>query len=225
MLNCERLPLSAYAANGAPSKNCKTIRSERISKDPWGDLSCPGQFLERIPGGARSFQMVSKDRWGPPGSSLNHLVALWGLHWEAECGQRYPWRCVEKLMFSNMLSTQVRARPSSPGSLFAGTLFAGDPLRRRLSSPGTLFAGGSLRRSLSPPGPSSPGLSSPESLFAGTLFAGSHFAGGEALRESSPKAIILAPYHVQPYDYKDEVTQAEGNNTRATRRTATGLQR
>ena len=107
MLNCPKLPLSAYAASGAPSKACKTTRSEGISKDPWGALICPGRFLERIPGGARSFQMVSKDRWGPPGSSLNHLVALWRLHWEAECGQRYPWKCVEKLMFSNMLSTQV----------------------------------------------------------------------------------------------------------------------
>ena len=37
--------------------------------------------------------------------------------------------------------------------------------------------------------------------------------------------IILAPYEVQPYDYKDEVTQAKGNNTRAIRRTAIRLQR
>ena len=35
-----------------------------------------------------------------------------------------------------------------------------------------------------------------------------------------PKAIILVTYGAQPYDNKDELTQAKGNDTHAIRRTA-----
>ena len=37
------------------------------------------------------------------------------------------------------------------------------------------------------------------------------------MNSARPEAIMLAPYYVQPYDGKDEVTQAKGNNTFAIR--------
>jgi hypothetical protein len=35
-----------------------------------------------------------------------------------------------------------------------------------------------------------------------------------------PKAILLTPYSVHPYENKDKINKTKGNNTRAVRRVA-----
>ena len=63
-----------------------------------------GRLMERLQGGLASFRMVSEERWGPPGSSLSSLGALWESPWGAVGTQRPLPFALKNLVFYNVLS-------------------------------------------------------------------------------------------------------------------------